>query len=134
MNLRIATAASLLMLLGLSGCASTTPATAEPERDDAPMPFLLFKGGQAEEAIDFYVDTLPHSRIVEIDRYAPGEPGAEGTVEFAVFEVDGLRIACTDGIMEQPFDFTPSLSFFITCDSREELDRLRYNQKLWMSS
>jgi predicted 3-demethylubiquinone-9 3-methyltransferase (glyoxalase superfamily) len=114
----------IVCLPGLTGCASTPAVESAADHGPAAMPFLLFQGGKAEEAMRFYVDTLPNSRIIEIDRYAAGETGPEGTVENGYFEVNGLRVRCTDSPIPHDFDFTPSFSFFIDLESAAELDRL----------
>lgn len=54
-------------------------------------PFLMFDGF-AEEATCFYVALFPHSGIIHLERYGPGEPGAEGSVKRADFTVVGPRI------------------------------------------
>lgn len=83
---------------------------------DHTLPFL--------EAMNFYVSLFPNSRIVSIDRYGPGEPGKEGTVKIAVFELSSTRLICIDSPAQHAFTFTPSVSLFVDCDRREELDRL----------
>ncbi len=40
-------------------------------------PFLMFEG-KAEEAMNFYVSLFPGAEILDIVRYSPGQPGAEG--------------------------------------------------------
>lgn len=86
-------------------------------------PFLMFEG-KAEEAMNFYVSTLPGSQIVAIDRYGPGGPGAEGSVMKATFSVAGQTVMCIDSPAKHAFTFTPSFSFFVDCDSEAELERL----------
>ena len=41
------------------------------------LPFLMFQG-QALQAMDYYVDYIPGSKVIEIARYGKGEPGPEG--------------------------------------------------------
>lgn len=86
-------------------------------------PFLMFEG-KAEEAMKFYVSLIPGSEIVEINRYGPGGPGPEGSVMTAVFSVGGQKVMCIDSFAKHAFTFTPSFSFFITCTSEEEIDKL----------
>ena len=57
--------------------------------------FLMFSG-TAEEAMSFYVSIFPSSRIVAINRYGAGEPGKEGTVKQAVFELNTTKFMCID--------------------------------------
>jgi len=86
-------------------------------------PFLLFEG-QAEAAMNFYTSLFADSRIVEIARYGPGGPGAEGTVMKAVFALGDQTILCTDSIARHDFTFTPAISFFVDCASEDEVRRL----------
>ena len=83
-------------------------------------PFLLFEG-KAEEAMRFYTSIFPASSIDEIQRYDSAGPGKPGTVAKATFTVAGQSVFCTDSVVPHPFNFTPALSFFITCDTEEQL-------------
>ncbi len=94
-------------------------------------PFLWFDKN-AEEAIGFYVSIFANSpakkgesKIVSIKRYPEGplEPpmkGMEGKVLTAVFELEGQQFMALDG---GPF-FKPTgaVSFYVDCDSQEEVD------------
>lgn len=40
-------------------------------------PMLMFVG-DAEEAMNLYVSLFPDAEVLDVDRYGPGEPGAEG--------------------------------------------------------
>ena len=86
-------------------------------------PFLMFQGN-AEEAMDFYVATIPNSEIKEIKRYPAGAPGREGSVMKAVFTVAGQPVLCTDSVVKHDFSFTPSFSMFLECDSLEQIAQL----------
>jgi predicted 3-demethylubiquinone-9 3-methyltransferase (glyoxalase superfamily) len=86
-------------------------------------PFLMFEG-RAEEALDFYVATIPDSRIETIDRYGAGEPGPEGSVRMAHAVVAGLPIRANDSFVHHAFTFTPAISFMVMCADEPEIDRL----------
>jgi predicted 3-demethylubiquinone-9 3-methyltransferase (glyoxalase superfamily) len=86
-------------------------------------PFLMFEG-KAEEAMNFYVSLIPGSAVIDIVRYGPGEAGAEGSVMKATFSVAGQTVMCTDSIVKHNFTFTPASSFFVDCESEEEIRRL----------
>jgi predicted 3-demethylubiquinone-9 3-methyltransferase (glyoxalase superfamily) len=88
------------------------------------QPFLMFQGGKAEEAMNFYVSLLPGSEITDIVHYGPGEAGAEGSVMKASFSLAGQTVMCIDSPVKHAFTFTPAFSFFIQCESDEELRRL----------
>lgn len=86
----------------------------------AVKPFLMFQG-QAEEAMNFYVSLFPDARIIDINRYGPGEAGAEGTVRTASFFIRNLTIMCIDSAIRHDFTFTPAMSLFVDASSQEEL-------------
>lgn len=79
--------------------------------------------GKAEEALDFYVSTIPNSRVVAIDRYGADGPGPEGSVKTATFSISGLTVICSDSYVHHAFTFTPSTSLFVACASEDELHR-----------
>jgi predicted 3-demethylubiquinone-9 3-methyltransferase (glyoxalase superfamily) len=80
--------------------------------------------GKAEEAMRFYVSLIPGSEILDLVRYGPHGPGAEGSLMKATFSVGGQRMMCTDSVVKHPFTFTPAISLFVTCDSEDEIRRL----------
>ena len=86
-------------------------------------PALLFSG-QAEEAIAFYMQLFPGSRVEFMQLYAPEFPGGpEGKVAFAQISLVGHSLVAMDSGVEQPFEFTPAISFFVELTSEEEIDR-----------
>jgi predicted 3-demethylubiquinone-9 3-methyltransferase (glyoxalase superfamily) len=87
-------------------------------------PFLMFQRGKAEEALDFYVATVPDSRIVSMQRFGPEGPGPEGTVLRAVVEIGGQPVMAHDSFITHGFDFTPSWSLFLECADEAEFERL----------
>lgn len=86
-------------------------------------PFLMFQGGTAQAALDLYANVLG-ARVVDIERWPEGGPATPGTIMLARFEVFGQAILVSDSPVKHPFDFTPSSSLFVECESREELERL----------
>jgi predicted 3-demethylubiquinone-9 3-methyltransferase (glyoxalase superfamily) len=84
-------------------------------------PFLMFEG-TAEEAMGFYVSLFDDSAIQDIVRYGKGEAGAEGSVVRATFTLAGQSVICIDSPAKHEFGFTPSFSFFVECETEEELD------------
>ncbi len=87
-------------------------------------PFLMFQGGKGEEALDFYVATIPDSHVVAIERFGAGDPGPEGTIKRAHVVIAGQAVMAHDSFVTHGFDFTPSFSFFVNCGDEEEFDRL----------
>lgn len=86
-------------------------------------PFLMFEG-RAEEALTFYCATVPHSRIVDLQRYGTEGPGKEGSVSMARAVIADLEVMATDSPVHHAFTFTPSLSLFVDCTSEAEQERL----------
>lgn len=86
-------------------------------------PFLMFEG-RADEAMTFYLSLFEDSEPISVTRYGPGEQGVEGSIKHATFRLAGQEYMCSDSSVSHPFTFTPSLSLYVRCDSREELDRL----------
>lgn len=84
--------------------------------------FLMFQEGNAQEAMALYESVFPSARIERIERYGPGEPGTEGTVKVAHFDLNGHRLVFSDSYVKHEFTFTPSISLFVDFTSAEELD------------
>ena len=82
---------------------------------------LMF-AGEASLALDLYSSTFPSFRVERVERYGPGEPGAGGSVKCAQASLDGHALIIIDSPVKRAFTFTPAISLFLDCDSREELD------------
>jgi predicted 3-demethylubiquinone-9 3-methyltransferase (glyoxalase superfamily) len=78
--------------------------------------------GVAEEAMKLYVSLIAGSQINQIERYGPGEHGAEGSVKVATFTLAGREFICIDSPVKHAFTFTPSVSVFVDCDDETELE------------
>ncbi len=87
-------------------------------------PFLMFQGGKAEEAMNYYTSIIEDSEITSITRYGANEAGEEGTVMHATFSLKGQEFMCIDSNIKHEFTFTPSFSIYVTCNSEEEIDNL----------
>jgi predicted 3-demethylubiquinone-9 3-methyltransferase (glyoxalase superfamily) len=86
------------------------------------QPFLMFQGN-AEAAMSFYVSLFPHSRITDIARYPPGDENAEKVVK-ATFTLGNQSVMCIDSPVKHDFTFTPAFSFFVDCESEEQIRKL----------
>ncbi len=84
---------------------------------------LMFEGF-AEEAMNFYVSLFEGSEILSVERYGPGEQGAEGTVKIATFTLCGQKLICIDSPVQHDFTFTPSISLFVDCESDAEIEEV----------
>lgn len=78
--------------------------------------FGLWFGGNAAEAAEFYVSLFPGSRIAGT---APGPDGRPIVVEWEIARERFVGI--NGGPMYRP---NPSVSYFVTCESDAETDRL----------
>lgn len=86
-------------------------------------PSLIF-GGNAEEAMTFYVSLFPNSQIVELKRYGAEDPGVTGQVSHGEISLSGEELFCSDSLTGHGYGFTPTMSFLIACESAEEIKRL----------
>jgi predicted 3-demethylubiquinone-9 3-methyltransferase (glyoxalase superfamily) len=84
-------------------------------------PFLWFDN-QAEEAMNFYTSIFKNSKIGNVTRYGEGGPGPAGTVMTATFQLDGQEFIALNG--GPHFTFSPAISFFVNCETQEEVDEL----------
>ena len=84
-------------------------------------PFLWFDG-KAEEAMNFYTSIFKNSKVVNIMRYGEAGPGPKGTVMAATFQLDGQEFTALNG--GPIFTFSPAISFFVNCETQEEVDDL----------
>jgi predicted 3-demethylubiquinone-9 3-methyltransferase (glyoxalase superfamily) len=83
--------------------------------------FLMFVG-DAEKAMNFYISLFSGSHINALERYGPGELGAEDTIKVADFTLGGHHLKCSDSPVKHNFTFTPSISIFVDCADDAELE------------
>lgn len=84
-------------------------------------PFLWFDNN-AEEAANFYISIFKNSRILSVNRYGEAGPGPAGTVMIVTFELEGQQFTALNG--GPVFKFTEAISFFVSCETQEEVDEL----------
>ena len=77
-------------------------------------PFLWFDT-QAEEAMNYYLSVFKTGKPLSIHR-------AGGRVTGVEFELEGQRFMALNG--GTPSRFTESTSFFVSCDTQADIDRL----------
>ncbi len=73
-----------------------------------------------EEAAQFYTSTFKNSEILDVVRYGPAGPGAEGTVMTVSFVLDGQEFVALNG--GPAFVFNEAISFQVNCGSQAEVD------------
>lgn len=93
-------------------------------------PFLLFVGdqdGQAETAVNNYTTLFKNAGISYLERFEAGEPiGTEGAVKQVAFTLHGQPFLAMDGGQVHPFTFTEAISFYVDCETQEEVDHFWY--------
>ena len=77
-------------------------------------PFLWFDG-KAEEAMNFYCSVFKNSRVVNVTRHGD-------SVMSATFQLEGQDFFALNG--GPAFSFTPAVSFFVNCETQQEVDEL----------
>lgn len=84
-------------------------------------PFLWFDD-KAEEAMNFYVSIFKNSKVERVTRYGDAGPGPKGSVMSATFQLEGQEFYALNG--GPHFQFTPAISFFVNCETQQEVDEL----------
>ena len=92
----------------------------EKEASKKVTPFLMFEG-RAEEAIDYYKTVFDDLKILEMNKYKEGEAGKEGSIQVAEISIGDQRVKMIDSYIKHGFTFTPSFSFFVECESENQL-------------
>ena len=88
-------------------------------------PFVMFpKEAKAEEAMQFYASLFPDAKIAKLERFGAGEQGKQGTVKSGALTIAGQTIMFFDSPVQHAFDLNPAISFFVECDSADEVRRL----------
>jgi len=75
-------------------------------------PFLWFDT-QAEEAMNFYASIFKRSKVTFVNR-------VQGKVMSVAFELEGQKFMAFNAGPQ--FKFNESISFFVGCDTQEEID------------
>lgn len=84
-------------------------------------PFLMLTGenvGKAEEAVGFYTSLFPDSGV---DNVAKDE---QGHVMMGNFRLLGEPFILNESDYDHGFTFTDAFSFFVSCETQEEVDTL----------
>src|SRR5690242_6550379 len=78
---------------------------------------LMFQDGSARDAVERYVELIPGSEITEVT-------GADGPGQVIRFTLAGKQFIAFESPVRHGFDFTPSMSIFVTCETAGEVDEL----------
>ena len=82
----------------------------------------LWFDNQAEEAAQFYTSIFKDSRVLSTLHYGDAGPLPDGTVMSVTFQLDGQEFIALNG--GPYFTFSPAISFFVNCETQEEVDEL----------
>ena len=85
---------------------------------------LTFQDGNAENAMNFYVELFDNSQVVKLQRWGAGGPVEEGKIMQATFELDGNLFMCSDSPAVHDWNFSPAVSHYLECEDDAELERL----------
>ncbi|NLI39909.1 MAG: VOC family protein [Caldisericales bacterium] len=88
-------------------------------------PYLWFEN-KAEEAVNFYVSIFRNSKILDITKFNGNDVGQDGAIVSITFQLEGQQFYALDGGPQ--FTFSPAVSFFISCETQQEIDH--YWEKL----
>ena len=84
-------------------------------------PFLWFNN-QAEEAMNFYTSIFKDSRVISVSRIKDTGPNLDQTVTTGTFQIGDQQFHVLNG--GPHFSLTPSISFFVSCITEDEIDNL----------
>jgi predicted 3-demethylubiquinone-9 3-methyltransferase (glyoxalase superfamily) len=70
----------------------------------------------------FYTSIFKNSKVGTVTRYGEAGPGPKGSVMSATFQLDGEDFIALNGGPQ--FTFSPAISFFVNCQTQEEVDEL----------
>lgn len=93
------------------------------------VPTLMFihqNNGKAMEAIEFYTQTFPNSKIGNVLKYKDGGEANEvpENIQHAHFVIDGYTLFCMDNSFDHQFDFNEGISMVVMTDDQEQTDHL----------
>lgn len=82
-------------------------------------PFLWFNEN-AEEAVRFYLDIFPNSRILDELPNPAGSTPSKARLLTIAFELDGVPFTALNG--GPAYSFNPAVSFVVHCAAQQEID------------
>lgn len=86
-------------------------------------PFLTF-GGNAEEAVNFYIDIIPDSKVLSLVRIGEHDRGETGKILNCVFELSGQEYVALDIEKEYAVKFSWAFSMYFECPDENEFDTI----------
>ncbi|MBK7105101.1 MAG: VOC family protein [Ignavibacteriae bacterium] len=89
------------------------------------LPTLLFtndKFAQIKEAVNYYTNIFPNSKINFEFPYPPSENIPTDALLFAQFSLSNYLFNAMSSTQKHDFDFNEAISFIVNCDTQEEID------------
>jgi len=74
--------------------------------------------------MNFYIDLFDGAKIISINRFGEEGPAKAGSIQKAVFELNGKQFICSDSYIKHNWDFSPAISMFVECNTSKELENL----------
>ena len=81
----------------------------------------LWFDNNAEEAVTFWLEIFDDAEVTDVMRFGEAGPGPKGGVLSMNFTLQGQPFMVLNG--GPMFKFSPATSFFIACDTQEQVDR-----------
>lgn len=85
--------------------------------------FLMFNGN-AEEAINLYMDAFEDAEILSMVKYDEESGEMAGAVQHAIFRIKDQVLMAVDNINGVDIEITPAMSLYVTVDNAMEMERL----------
>lgn len=89
------------------------------------LPSLLFvneKQTKVKEALNFYHDTFPNSRMILEAPYDKSSNLPEGSLLFAQYNLSGSLMNAMSSALKHDYDFNEAVSLMVYCENQEEID------------
>ena len=91
------------------------------------MPSLMFicdQHGKTDQAIKFYTSIFDRSAILSIAHYDVNDEAPKGTIKHGHFLLYNQEFLAFDSHQDHDFSLTGAISFYVNCESQEEVDSL----------
>lgn len=85
---------------------------------------LTFQDGNAENAMNFYVELFDNSKIISVQCWGENAPTDAGKIMQGRFELDGNLFMCSDSPAIHAWGFTPAVANYVECDDEAEINKL----------
>ena len=80
--------------------------------------------GQAEKAIDLYVNLFEDAEILSLVKYTESDNAPTGKVQHAIFRLKDQIFMAIDNVNGVDVDMNPAMSLYVTVENTMEMERL----------